>query len=133
MTPYTVLGANETTLLNPFFRNSLATTPETLVPIGWSWLSIRTHALSSNRITDPSGRCVSCFVRTTTACRISPCRIFCAAAPPIAWLGMGRAFCTTTAIRSPMRAWFLGRLPSTLMHSTTSAPELSTTFNMDFR
>ncbi len=95
------LGAKLAILPHPAARSSLATTPLTRVPSGSFLLFRSTHALSSNRITRPSGLVISFLVRTMTACRTSPRRTFCV----LAWPGvfeMGRAFCTTTTISSPV-------------------------------
>jgi hypothetical protein len=102
-----------------------------LVPIGSPALFIRTHALSSNRTTLPSLRCVFAFVRTTTACLMSPLRtLFAAETVAVEPVGFEpdsgpklRCFWTTTTIRSPIRAGLL-RL-KTWMHSTMAAPLLS--------
>lgn len=59
------------------------------------------HALSSNRIYRPSGRGVSFFVRTTSACRTSPFLTFMAAAWPTKLGLIGLAFLTTHTISSP--------------------------------
>lgn len=94
------LGARLAILPQPAARSSLATTPLTRVPSGSFLLFSRTHALSSKRMTRPSGLVISFLVRTMTACRTSPRRTFCV----FAWPGVletGRAFCTTTTISSP--------------------------------
>ena len=70
------LGAKLAILPHPAARSSLATTPLTRVPRGSFLLLSKTHALSSKRITRPSGRVISFFVRTMTACRTSPLRTF---------------------------------------------------------
>lgn len=69
-------------------------------------LFIKTHALSSNFTTLPSGRWYFFTVRTTTACLISPRRTLFAfeieTLPPGPDSGPKfRCFCTTTMIRSP--------------------------------
>lgn len=80
--------------------------PFNLVPIGSPVLFIKTHALSSNFTTLPSGLCSFFAVRTTTACRRSPLRTLFAADvetdPPGPVSGpKERCFCTTMIIRSP--------------------------------
>ena len=71
-THHTCIGAKLRILLHFFFRSSAPTTPLIRVPTGSPILLIKTHALSSNRITLPSFLPTLYFVRTTTACRISP-------------------------------------------------------------
>jgi len=100
------IGAKLKILLQPLSRSSLPTTPFNLVPIGSPPLCIKTQALSSNRILLPSGLDLSLVHRTTTACRMSPLRTFCAAAmetePPGPDSGPNDlCFWTTTTIRSP--------------------------------
>lgn len=85
------LGAKLAILPHPAARSSLATTPLTRVPSGSFLLLRRTQALSSNRMTRPSGLVISFLVRTITACRTSPLRTFCVLAWPGA-LEIGRAF-----------------------------------------
>src|SRR4030081_3620557 len=64
-----ILAADPHALLS-----SVEDQPFNLVPIGSPVLLIKTHALSSNLTTLPSGLCSFFFVRTTTACLISPRR-----------------------------------------------------------
>ena len=100
--------------------------PFNRVPIGSPPLLINTHALSSNRTTLPSGRWYFFFVRTTTACRISPLRTLVVTAwappPPAARSAEPRERCfwTTMTILSPIAAWRF--MPRTLAHSTMAAP-----------
>lgn len=131
-------------LLHFLFRNSCPTMPLTRVPTGSPALLIKTQALSSNLTTLPSLLVTFCFVRTTTACLISP-RLTLPdeeeAVIPAAWLG--DCFWTTTTIRSPIggtrqpgssvRSCHRSGIPIEAnffwpmiwMHSTTAAPELS--------
>ena len=126
--------------------NRMGHEPFNLVPIGSPVLLIRTQALSSNFTTLPSGLCSFFFVRTTTACLISPRRTLLAAdvdTLPLPGPDSGpklRCFWTTTIMRSPgicqfyvlrqahgvaipiFACLFIRR---TLTHSTTAAPELS--------
>ena len=81
--------------------------PFILVPNGSPFFPIKAHALSSNRTTIPSFLCTFFFVRTMTACLMSPrLTLFCAATPPELPLPervslKPRAFWTTTIMRSP--------------------------------
>lgn len=99
--------------------------PLNLVPIGSPALLINTQALSANFMVEPSGLWYFFFVRTTTACRISPLLTFCAVSISVEE-EPERCFCTTMTIRSPIRAWRF--MPRTLAHSTMAAPELSMQF-----
>src|ERR1700731_2668512 len=87
------------------------------VPTGSICGLIRTAALRSNRITDPSGRLISFAMRTTTAFITSP----------FFTRPRGMASLTETTITSPIVAYFRFEPPSTLMHMTRRAPELSAT------
>ena len=103
---YKCIGANDKILDHFLSRNSDATIPFNLEPMGSPALFINTHALSSNLTTLPSGRWYFFAVRTTTACRISPRRTLCAALietlPPGPDSGPKlRCFWTTTTMRSP--------------------------------
>src|SRR5262249_15623769 len=60
-------GAREMIFMNFFSRSSRATGPNTRVPIGSPSLEIRTAALSSNRMYEPSRRRWFRRVRTMTA------------------------------------------------------------------
>ena len=87
-------------------ERSDSNTPFNLVPIGSPALFIKTHALSSNFTTLPSGLCSFFAVRTTTACRRSPLRTLFAAdvetVPPGPVSGpKERCFWTTMMMRSP--------------------------------
>lgn len=145
---YACIGAMLRILLHFFFLSSCPTTPLTRVPTGSPALLIKTHALSSNRTTLPSLLETFCFVRTTTACRMSPRLTLFAAeeeAMPSAWAPL--CFWTTTTIRSP--GWKLVSRaatapgedqvpidaclfwPTIIAHSTMAAPELSMQFSID--
>src|SRR5687768_13004169 len=100
-------------------RSSRATGPKMRVPIGSFWLSRITAALSSNRMNDPSLREIARAVRTTTARRTSP----------FLTRALGIASLTDTTIRSPTDAYRRREPPSTRMHATLRAPELSATSN----
>src|SRR5262245_45050917 len=65
-------GASEMILVNWRSRSSRATGPKMRVPTGFSSGLIRTTALRSKRIYDPSRRRTSLTVRTTTARATSP-------------------------------------------------------------
>src|SRR6185437_3063914 len=65
--PYNTSGASETIFMKRSLRSSRVTGPKMRVPIGSSLLFNSTAALSSKRITDPSGRRTPLAVRTTTA------------------------------------------------------------------
>src|SRR3989454_170517 len=65
-------GASEMILVNCRSRSSRATGPKMRVPTGFSSGLIRTTALRSNRIYDPSPRRTSLTVLTTTARATSP-------------------------------------------------------------
>lgn len=103
----TCIGARLKILLHFLSLSSFPTTPFIRDPIGSPPLLISTQALSSKRTTLPSGRWYFFFVRTTTACRMSPRRTLFAAdtetAPPDSGPKL-RCFCTTTMMRSPV-AW----------------------------
>lgn len=103
---YKCIGAKLRILLHFLLPSSLPTTPFNLLPIGSPPLLIRTHALSSNLTTLPSGRWYFFAVRTTTACLMSPLRTLFAAEtetePPGPDSGPKfRCFWTTTIMRSP--------------------------------
>src|SRR6202165_1071649 len=87
------------------------------VPTGSICGLMRTAALRSNRMTEPSGRWMSLRPRTTTAFITSP----------FFTRPRGIASFTDTTMTSPMVAYFRLEPPSTLMHMTRRAPELSAT------
>src|SRR6201985_1501666 len=98
-------------------RSSRGTGPKIRVPTGSICGLIRTAALRSKRLTEPSGRLMSLRMRTTTAFITSP----------FLTRPRGIASLTETTITSPMVAYLRLEPPSTLMHMTRRAPELSAT------
>jgi len=107
--PYKCIGAKLKILLHCLSLNSFPTTPFNRLPIGSPPLLIKTHALSANCTTLPSGRWYFFAVRTTTAWRMSPRRTLLAAEtetlPPGPDSGPKlRCFWTTTMMRSPVEA-----------------------------
>src|ERR1700724_1352863 len=87
------------------------------VPTGSACALINTAALRSNRITEPSARRISLRTRTTTAFITSP----------FFTRPRGMASFTDTTMTSPIVAYLRFEPPSTLMHMTRRAPELSAT------
>src|SRR5579872_1399545 len=87
------------------------------VPTGSICGLISTAALRSKRMTEPSGRWISLRTRTTTAFITSP----------FLTRPRGIASFTETTMTSPMVAYLRLEPPSTLMHMTRRAPELSAT------
>src|SRR5579872_626256 len=65
-------GASEMIFMWFLARSSRGTGPKIRVPTGSAWLLIKTAALRSKRMTDPSGRRMSLRTRTTTAFITSP-------------------------------------------------------------
>src|SRR4051794_3391585 len=65
-------GASEMIFMWFLARSSRGTGPKIRVPTGSDWLLIRTAALRSNRMTEPSARRMSLRTRTTTAFITSP-------------------------------------------------------------
>src|SRR3954470_11748206 len=102
-------------------RSSRPTGPKMRVPRGCCWSLMRTAAFSSNLMYEPSGRRFSFFPRTTTHLTTSP---FLTAAP-------GMASLTVATKMSPIEAYRRREPPSTLMQSTSLAPELSATLSRD--
>lgn len=105
---YKCIGARLKILLHLCFLNSAPTIPFNRLPIGSPPLLISTQALSSKLTTLPSARWYFFFVRTTTACLMSPLRTLLAAEtetePPDPDSGPKlRCFWTTTMMRSPGR------------------------------
>jgi hypothetical protein len=98
-------------------RSSRVTGPKMRVPIGSPWASINTAALRSNRIAVPSERLISFAVRTITALCTSP----------FFTRPRGIASFTDTTMTSPIEAVLRLEPPSTRMHCTRRAPELSAT------
>src|SRR5690606_15647873 len=114
-------GASEMIFMWFLERSSRGTGPKMRVPIG-SWLLLMsTAAFLSKRMTVPSWRRTGAAVRTTTAF--------------ITWPFLTRprgiASFTETTITSPTDAYFRCEPPSTLMHMTRRAPELSATSRLD--
>src|ERR1022692_1320214 len=87
------------------------------VPTGSICGVISTAALRSKRMTEPSARLMSLAMRTTTAFITSP----------FFTRPRGMASFTETTMTSPMVAYLRLEPPSTLMHMTRRAPELSAT------
>src|SRR6185437_6504658 len=114
---YSTSGASEAILRNLRARNSRVTGPNTRVPIGSPWRLIKTAALRSKRIALPSVRRIGVAVRTITARCTSP----------FLTRPRGIASLTETIITSPTDAVRRFDPPSTLMHCTRRAPELSAT------
>src|ERR1700730_7748801 len=110
-------GASEMIFMWFLARSSRGTGPKIRVPTGSAWAVMSTAALRSKRITEPSARRMSFETRTTTAFITSP----------FLTRPRGIASLTETTITSPMVAYLRLEPPSTLMHMTRRAPELSAT------
>src|SRR5919204_5843121 len=110
-------GASEIIFIWLRARNSRGTGPKIRVPIGSIWLLSNTAALESNLMTEPSARLMSLAVRTTTAFITSP----------FLTRPRGIASLIETTMVSPTVAYLRFEPPSTLMHMTRRAPELSAT------
>src|SRR6185437_11645916 len=110
-------GASEMIFMNFLPRSSRTTGPKMRVPIGSCCLLMSNAALRSKRIALPSGRRTGNEVRTITAWCTSP----------FFTLPRGIASLTETTITSPTEAARRFEPPSTLMHCTRRAPELSAT------
>src|SRR5271156_2908382 len=110
-------GANDTIFMNRRARNSRVTGPKMRAPMGSFWLVINTAALRSNRMARPSVRRISFAVRPMTARCTSP----------FLTRPRGIASLTETMMTSPIVAVLRFEPPSTLMHCTRRAPELSAT------
>src|SRR5437868_3571024 len=110
-------GASEMIFMWFLARSSRGTGPKMRVPTGSDWLLISTAALRSKRMTEPSGRRISFETRTTTAFITSP----------FLTRPRGIASLTETTMTSPTVAYLRLAPPSTLMHMTRRAPELSAT------
>src|SRR6266702_4129758 len=110
-------GASEMIFMWFLARNSRGTGPKMRVPTGSAWALISTAALRSKRMTEPSGRRISFETRTTTAFITSP----------FLTRPRGIASLTETTMTSPTVAYLRLEPPSTLMHMTRRAPELSAT------
>src|SRR5690606_711769 len=114
---YSTSGAREMIFMWFLARSSRGTGPKIRVPIGSFLLSTRTAAFVSKWMTLPSGRRMSLAVRTTTAFITSP----------FLTRPRGIASLIDTTMMSPTEAYFRFEPPSTLMHMTRRAPELSAT------
>src|ERR1700732_593603 len=110
-------GASEMIFMWFLARSSRGTGPKMRVPTGSICGVISTAALRSNRMTEPSGRLMSLAIRTITAFITSP----------FLTRPRGIASFTDTTMTSPMVAYLRLLPPSTLMHMTRRAPELSAT------
>src|SRR6059058_2981607 len=110
-------GASEMIFMWFLARSSRGTGPKMRVPTGSICGLINTAALLSKRITEPSGRLISLRIRTTTAFITSP----------FLTRPRGAASLIDTTMTSPIVAYFRLDPPSTLMHMTRRAPELSAT------
>src|SRR6185437_502388 len=110
-------GASETIFMKRRARSSRVTGPKMRVPIGSPCRLISTAALRSKRIALPSVRRISLAVRTMTARCTSP----------FLTRPRGIASLTETMMTSPTVAVLRFEPPSTLMHWTRRAPELSAT------
>src|SRR5216684_3313699 len=110
-------GASEMIFMWFLARSSRGTGPKIRVPTGSICGVISTAALRSKRMIEPSGRRMSFATRTTTAFITSP----------FFTRPRGIASFTETTITSPTVAYLRLEPPSTLMHMTRRAPELSAT------
>src|SRR3984885_1475542 len=110
-------GASEMIFMWFFARSSRGTGPKMRVPTGSICGLISTAALRSKRIIEPSARLMSLAIRTITAFITSP----------FLTRPRGIASFTETTMTSPMVAYLRLLPPSTLMHMTRRAPELSAT------
>src|SRR6202163_2131415 len=110
-------GASEMIFMWFLARSSRGTGPKMRVPTGSICGVINTAALRSNRMIEPSARRISLRTRTTTAFITSP----------FFTRPRGIASLTDTTITSPTVAYLRLDPPSTLMHMTRRAPELSAT------
>src|SRR5580693_9640826 len=114
-------GASEMIFMWFFARNSRGTGPKMRVPTGSICGLISTAALLSKRMIEPSARLMSLEMRTITAFITSP----------FLTRPRGIASFTETTMTSPMVAYLRFEPPSTLMHMTRRAPELSATSRLD--
>src|SRR5690606_16394728 len=118
---YSTSGASEMIFMWFLERSSRGTGPKMRVPTGSAWLLMSTAALRSKRITVPSWRRTGAAVRTTTAFMTWP----------FFTRPRGMASFTDTTMMSPTEAYLRCEPPSTLMHMTRRAPELSATSRLD--
>src|SRR4029077_8676647 len=114
---YRTSGASEMIFMNFLARSSRVTGPKMRVPIGSACLLMRAAALRSKRMALPSPRRSGNDVRTTTARWTSP----------FLTRPRGIASLMETTMTSPTLAYMGREPPSTLMHWTRRAPELSAT------
>src|SRR5437867_10517647 len=114
-------GASEMIFVNCRSRSSRATGPKMRVPTGFSSGLIRTTALRSKRMYEPSRRRTSMTVSTTTARPTSPSLT----------VPSGAASLIATMTVSPSEAYRLLAPPITRMHWTFLAPELSATSSIE--
>src|SRR6202050_1338858 len=114
-------GAREMIFIWFLARSSRGTGPKMRVPTGSICGLISTAALRSKRMIEPSARLMSLEMRTMTAFITSP----------FFTRPRGIASFTETTITSPMVAYLRLLPPSTLMHMTRRAPELSATSRLD--
>src|SRR5262245_36554884 len=114
---YSTSGASELIFMWFLARSSRGTGPKMRVPTGSICGLISTAALRSKRMIEPSGRRMSLRTRTTTAFITSP----------FLTRPRGIASLTETTMTSPIVAYLRFEPPSTLMHMTRRAPELSAT------
>src|SRR4029078_7892341 len=110
-------GASEMIFMWFLARSSRGTGPKMRVPTGSFCGLISTAALRSKRMIEPSMRLMSFDTRTITAFITSP----------FLTRPRGIASFTDTTMTSPMVAYLRLEPPSTLMHMTRRAPELSAT------
>src|ERR1700691_956050 len=114
-------GASELIFMWFLARSSRGTGPKIRVPTGSICGLISTAALRSKRMIEPSARLMSLATRTITAFITSP----------FLTRPRGIASFTETTMTSPMVAYLRFEPPSTLMHMTRRAPELSATSRLD--
>src|SRR5262249_32607578 len=110
-------GARLTIFMWFLALSSRVTGPKIRVPIGSPCGLISTPPLRSKRMSEPSGRRTPLAVRTTTAFMPSPFLTRPRGIPSL----------TVTTIVSPIVAYRRLEPPSTLMHCSRRAPELSAT------
>src|ERR1700682_1844334 len=118
---YSTSGASEMIFMWFLARSSRGTGPKMRVPTGSFCGVISTAALRSKRMIEPSARLMSLEMRTITAFITSP----------FLTRPRGIASFTETTMTSPMVAYLRFEPPSTLMHMTRRAPELSATSRLD--
>ena len=109
------------TFINSLSLSSRATGPKTRVPLISPVAFKRTQALSSNLMYEPSFLRTAFFVLTTTAL----------VTVPFFAVPCGAESLIVTTILSPTEAYLLLVPPRTLITSTSLAPVLSATYNLD--